>query len=159
MMVLNIRRQKQDKASYKHHSIREIGGYPLPRSFVFPKNETERSEAVKDFSSNVDEGIRLMTEDKKSVTSWCRKLTTVIINAASKVFKRAMRPKGKHVSEYVTRPQSRDGDRVRHALKMVMETDKHKQKCSRPTKQESVEMLWELYAKGREKIPVPSKYV
>ena len=35
-----------------------------------------------------------------------------IINAASKVFRRTTKSKGKHVSEYVTRPCSKEEDRV-----------------------------------------------
>ena len=58
LMVFNIRWQKQEKVSYKHHSIREIGGYLLPRSFLFPKNEAERSESAKEYANNVDEGIK-----------------------------------------------------------------------------------------------------
>ena len=153
--VLNIRMQKQEKASHKHHSIREIGGYTLPRSFVFPKNEAERSEGAKEYARNANEGVKTMAKDRTYVTNWCRKITTVIINAASKVFKRATRPKGNSASEYVTRPQSRDEDRVRNGLKMAMENGKHEKKGPRPTWAGSEERLWELYAKGREKIPAP----
>ena len=72
-MVLNIRRQKQEKASHKYHSIREVGEYPLPRSFVFPKNETERSEGAKEYANNADEGIKTTMKDRTGVTNWCKK--------------------------------------------------------------------------------------
>ena len=56
--------------------------------------------------------METIQRERTDVTNWCRRITAVIINAASKVFRRATRPKGDRVSEYVTRPPFNEEDRV-----------------------------------------------
>ena len=54
--------------------------------------------------------METIQKERTDVTNWCRRITAVIINAACKVFRRATRPKGDRVSEYVARPHSNEED-------------------------------------------------
>lgn len=126
--VLNTKRQKQEKASHKHHNIREIGGFPLPRSLVFPKDDDKIDEGAKEYARISDQEIKKMTKERVGVTIWCRNIATVIIDAASKVFRRATRPKGNNVSEYATRPETKEENTMRNVIRMAMGIDRHEKK-------------------------------